>query len=143
MSNINELVLFEVTNSLVGAGIGGLGSRALTGIAAPMINSGLTSAGMSAIPGIGSVLSGGMGAAQQHHINNLQQQYNQLTGVNQEPSKIGNMVKTGLTGVAASVPILGGVVNAWKGAQIARMNDKISKAQDYQRYANLVGQMPR
>lgn len=142
MSNINEII-YETMNTMVGAGVGGLASRALTGIAAPAINSGLANAGMQAIPGLGQVLSGGLGAAQQMRLNNLQQQYDQLTGIEKQSHPIVNAAKVGLTAAASSVPVVGGFVNAWKGAQVANMNNKIAGAQNYQRYANLVSQMPQ
>lgn len=162
-SNINDLVLESLAGAgmgLLGRGVANLGGNLITNIAGgagfTTMSPTLTGAAQAAVPGalagtgattlgalpIGQILTGALGAYQQHQLNNLKQQYNQLMGIQQQPDKFWDTMKIAGTGLASSVPLLGGLMNMYKGSQIQDMKDKINQMQAYDGYMNRMNGNP-
>lgn len=141
MSNINDLVYEGLGGAAIGAG-----GRFAVNYGANVLGGQLASAGLSSVASavpLGNIATGLYGAAQQARLNNLKDQYNQINGIQSNPSKFWDYGKVALTGIASSVPIVGGLVNAYKGYQIGNMQNKINQFQNAKAFSNLQQMNPQ
>lgn len=146
MSDINELVLYEfnVLGGALGASARIAGTKAAEwGLGAMATNAaaqgatGVASGASALIPGIGSVIGGGLGAYQQHNINQLRDEYDRLRGIQPNSSAIGNTIKTAASGLLGAVPGVGLITNIVQGARLRSMQNKVEDYKNKLGYRNL------
>lgn len=133
-----------IANTDVGAaaigGIAGAGARGLGGLALnyggnALVNSGLTGLA-SAIPFAGSIAGAGIGAYQQHRINQLNDEYDQMRGITPTSSPLINGIKTLASGALGAIPFGGAITNAIQGSRLALAERRNKELSDQQAYNN-------
>lgn len=154
MSHINDLVLEGLITGGIGAVAGGAGRLLAntlgnhvgnmvmnTGFPATSIGASILSSG---IP-FGNVVTGLYGAGQQAYLNKLRDEYNQASGMQTDSTrnKLWNGIKTGLSGLISSVPIVGTVHNAVLGSKIANLQSKMNGMIDARNYNNSISPNPQ
>lgn len=154
MSNINDLVLEGLITGTFGAAAGG-GGRLLantlgnhvgnmvmnTAFPTTQLGASILSSG---IP-FGNVVTGLYGAGQQAYLNKLRDEYNQAAGIQTGGARniIWNGIKTGISGLASSLPIFGGFYNAALGYKIANLQSKMNRMADARNYNNAISAAPQ
>lgn len=126
MSNINELVLYE-------ASIGTAASGYLP-VSMTLLHN---------MPVVGSVLGGAFGTYQQSRLNDLQDKYDMLRGIQPNRNKIHDYLGMAASGLVGAIPYVGGFFNYMKGGEADELQDQIEKMKTTMAYNNLQnGQAP-